>query len=98
MEEEITVSESFLLVECEYCNTNILETITTYDVMSYNRGELPFLSVKQIQVLTTGSSDIGENFQRLVEKKLEDRLAIMATRNGMSAVKVLDELVKVSSE
>ena len=96
MEEEITVRESFLPIDGGYFKANTLETITTYEVMSYDRDRLPSLQGKQIKVLTTGSYDIGENFQRFVETRLADRLAIIASRNGTSAIKVLDELAKVA--
>ena len=96
MEEEITVSESLLPIDGGYCKADTLETITTYEVMSYDRGGLPSLRGKRIKVLTTGSYDIGENFQRFVETRLADRLAIIASKNGMSAIKVLGELAKVA--
>lgn len=95
MEEEITVSERFI-VEDEYCSTDRLETIAAYEVMSYDRDDrLPVLRGRQMKVLTTGSYDIGENFQRLVETQLIDRLPVIVSRAGMSAVKIIDELAKV---
>ena len=73
-----------------------LEAITTYEVVSRNRDDLPLLRRESETVLTTGSYDIGENFQRFVETQLSDKLPIIASRDGMSAVRVLDELVKVA--
>lgn len=70
-----------------------MKTITTYEVVSHSEDGLPLLRRSCETILTTGSHDIGENFQRFVERQLLDQPRVITSTSG---IKILNESAKVT--